>query len=739
MILLLAAALAAAHPALPADTVVAPRADAYLDAGARETVRLARERRTGVESALRRYRAVSRSRISLGLRMLRRDRLFFRCESAVRVDWRRGEPTIREVLGGREVVPLVERSVEPDGDCGSSVHDPSADRLTLGLGGFLGGEDAFARHPLAPGSEADYRFRSGDTVTVRIPGVDPLRLVELRVIPRRNESSLVSGSLWLESGSHAVVRAVLRLARPFDLETDGPRLDPDDDDLQDIPGVMKPIRADIRYVTVEYGLWHQRFWLPRLVAMEGEAQVGKLARFPLRMEQTYGEYEVEGDPPGTPPAPTTALAPASPDPGAGSGRRCTSTSVRGGVLRDSLAAAHPDFEVGLECECSNGRCRETVTLMPRDTQRVVASPHLPPSIFEEGEALVSRAEMDELISLAKQASPAPWQLGGPRLTWAGRAPDLLRYNRVEGLSVGARADWELGRATADATLRLGTADLEPDVVLGATRVGPVSRHRLAAYRRLNAVDGAPRALGLGNSLSALLLGDDEGFYYRTLGAELLRSPVAGRGLGWRLFAERQTAADKSTDWSLGDLWGDAGFRGNIAAAEADQAGAALTWRAARGSDPAGWRGGMDLSLEGSAGTFAFARPSAAVFAGVPLPGGLVGSAEAAAGTSAGDVPVQSHWYLGGPGTVRGYHLGERAGEAFWRARAEVGRAAPGARIVVFSDAGWAGPRGSWELDPPLLSAGVGASFLDGLVRLDLARALREPAGWGVSLYLDALM
>ncbi|MEW5927725.1 MAG: hypothetical protein AB1941_09575, partial [Gemmatimonadota bacterium] len=318
MLLLLAASLLAASPSPSAQADTAPpraaaASDAYLDAGARETVRLARERRTGVESAVRRYRAVSRSRISVGLRALRRDRLLFRCESVVRVDWRRGEPAVREVLGGRELVPLVGRTPEPEEECGSSVFEPTGDRLAVGLGGFVGGEGAFARHPLAPGSEADYRFRSGDTVTVKIPGLAPLRLVELQVVPRRSESSLVSGSLWLESDSHAVVRAILRLARPFDLEADARRLDAEDDDLEDVPGVFKPIRADIRFVTVEYGLWHGQWWLPRLVAMEGEAQVGKMARMPIRMEQTYSEFEVEGDPPGAPAATVAAGIPA-PDP-----------------------------------------------------------------------------------------------------------------------------------------------------------------------------------------------------------------------------------------------------------------------------------------------------------------------------------------------------------------------------------------------------------------------------------------
>jgi hypothetical protein len=59
--------------------------------------------------------------------------------------------------------------------------------------------------------------------------------------------------------------------------------------------------------------------------------------------------------------------------------------------------------------------------------------------------------------------------------------------------------------------------------------------------------------------------------------------------------------------------------------------------------------------------------------------------------------------------------------------------------VLFSDAGWAGARDGRNFDPPLLSAGVGASFLDGLVRFDVARALRAPTGWRVDLYLDAAL
>jgi outer membrane protein assembly factor BamA len=75
------------------------------------------------------------------------------------------------------------------------------------------------------------------------------------------------------------------------------------------------------------------------------------------------------------------------------------------------------------------------------------------------------------------------------------------------------------------------------------------------------------------------------------------------------------------------------------------------------------------------------------------------------------------------------------GESFLRGSVEVGTRLPAVRLRVFSDAGWAGSfdgRGAeW-----LFSAGAGLSVLDGLLRLDVSRALRAPTDWRVSLQLD---
>jgi len=105
----------------------------------------------------------------------------------------------------------------------------------------------------------------------------------------------------------------------------------------------------------------------------------------------------------------------------------------------------------------------------------------------------------------------------------------------------------------------------------------------------------------------------------------------------------------------------------------------------------------------------------------------------------GRVPVQSYWYLGGPGTLRGYGGNASRGDAFWRARLELANRWPAARVVVFTDVGRAGPREQLSLATPLIGVGVGASFVDGLIRLDVSRAVRSPTGWRLDLYTDAAL
>ncbi len=708
-------------------------ATAYLDPGARDLVRRARERRTAATAAITGYRTLVKERISLGLRALRRDRVFYRREMAGRIAWHRDGPDTITMLGAREAIPIIFSKATIPEDLRSEApdlaFDPAADRIGLG-----GSDSDFVYHPLARDAEAHYRYQSGDTTEIGLPDGRTVRLVELRIIPRRDEFRLMTGSFWIDLGSDEVVRAVFRPARPFDFDRDVGAEDHD----ADIPGFLKPIRGDVRFITMEYALWQNRWWLPRLLAFDGVASAGSFLSLPLRYEREYSQMEVEGD---TTAAPTAvAMVPRSPPRHRRHGVRVTigrRGKAHAGGGGDSSATA----DSAAVADSADAQDAFAV-ILPADTTALLTSPELPPSILGEGESVLSESEARDLAAQLRLLPQTPWQAHPPSLKLGFGAAGLLRYNRVEALSLGARYAFDFGRLGVDLTGRIGLADLEPNAELGIGRETPDVKYRFAGYRRLAVANPTTRALGFGNSLGALLLGRDDGAYYRAAGVELLVLPAAtaAQSYTWRVYAEHQWGAGKETDASFPHLLHDSHlFPDNIVAQRVDQVGAALTLRGERGHDPARLRVGADLGMDAAVGTVAFARIALTLRAAGPLPGHLLGAVEAAAGTSSGPVPAQSRFYLGGPATLRGYDGLAAAGATFWRGRVEVANAFPGARLALFSDAGWAGPGVSFSRGRALLSAGLGASFLDGLLRVDLARALRAPRGWRLDFYVDGIL
>ena len=721
---LVAAVFAAQSPQAP-DT-----AGAYLDADARRLVAAARARRETIDRSITGYRTTMRERIGVGIRALRRDRMLYRRELALRIDWRRDSIGRIDVLGAREAVPAAlpvpEVPERIKREVADYAFDPADDRLTVGFGGGRqDSRDSTDRdstdhdrgiqlsHPLAPNSERDYRFAAGDSSAVVFPNGRTIRLRELRVIPRRLDFRLMSGSFWIDEETHGVVRALIRPARPFDFEQDI-----GEEDGEKIPGFVKPIRAEVRFITVDYGLWAGRWWLPRLIAMDAVATAGSFLQMPMRYERLYSDYEVTGD--------TTV-------------RRAPRPEVTTQRTDSATRARCEEQGENVECMCREGACRGFVVTVPVDTPGLLANAALPPAfdLGGGGDSLISTGEMEELTRGLGKLPSAPWQFSARPPRWG-----LARFNRVEGLALGARGELDFGRLRLDGTARVATADWEADVEAGLTRETSNTRFRLAGYRRLAATDPATRALGIGNSLSALLLGRDDGYYYRAAGAELTIVPAvtAPQRFAIRLYAERQQNAVKRTDVSLAHLLRRSHqFGPNIFAAPADQIGASVTFRAQRGIDPESARWGADVTLDGGGGTVGFGRASGALRFTTPFGRRLAAAVEFGAGTSAGRVPIQSAFYLGGPATLRGYGGGAAIGDAFWRVRLEVANRLPAARLVLFADVGRAGPREELSLSTPLFGLGIGASFVDGLVRIDVARAMRYRTGWRVDIYTDAAL
>ena len=723
----------AATPQSPPDT--------YADSFARLLVQRTRARRSTVDHSIVSYTTMMTERIGMGIRALRRDRMMYRRELALRIHWSRDSTGSVEVVGAREAVPFAlkgERLPEDlQGDIVDYAFDPSTNRLALG-----GGDSSFIIHPLAPDGDAHYRFESGDSTLLTFPDGRTLRVYELRVIPRRLDARLMTGSLWIEGGTFGVVRLLSRLARPFDFDIDvsrrprnrpdsttdtlttvraGPRspgdtADNEWDDDDDIPGFLKPIKADVRFFAVEYGLWNDRWWLPRLIAFDGVASVANKAEFPMRYELTYENYEVVGDS-GSAPAPRDTTI--------------TNDSAR------VLCNARRGEDSTLSCRCREGRCRMFAVTVPADTAAMLASTELPAAFTSTADSMISEQEIMDLGRQIGDLPQVPWQT-----VWQPPRWGLFRYNRIESLSLGARGEVDFGRLRLDGLVRLGFADVVPNVEVGVTRPGVASQARLGGYYRLAAADTTVRPFGLINSFNALFFRKDDGQYFRALGGELAGRPdfTRAQSWSWRVYAERQYPVDKETDFSVPHLFDpDKDFGPNILADSADQLGAALTVRGTRSLSGGAASLGAEVGVDGAVGTFEYFRSSLTFRATAPLPGPLTGGVEVAGGASAGRVPVQSLWYLGGVYSLRGYDGGVSAGPAFWRARAEIANDFPAFRVALFADAGKTGTLDNLTTRHALLGAGAGISMLDGLFRIDVARATRNPTGWRVDFYIDGVL
>ena len=332
------------------------------------------------------------------------------------------------------------------------------------------------------------------------------------------------------------------------------------------------------------------------------------------------------------------------------------------------------------------------------------------------------------------------------LRWGLQRPDLMRFNRVEGLSVGVRGQirpqTSLGPLSVTGTARIGIADLEPNGRIDVTRETIERRITFRVFHELAAIDESARHLGLGNSLLGALFGRDDGDYFRRSGAWFEWTPPESerRDLRVRGFAEYHRAAQAETDFALFRLGSDGfEYRANIAADEGWLYGGLIELTPWWGSDPNLVQGGFELTGEAATGDFEYARTALTARLAVPLPSDLRIGLEVGAGTSWGDPTVQRLWYLGGPSSLRAYDPRRLTGTSYGRARGELARTFSFGAVSLFSDVGWAGEYETYDFDDALYSAGVGLSVLDGLIRFDSAWGLRQPRTFRFDLYLDAML
>lgn len=739
---------------------------AFLDAPARELLLRARDSRLRQDTTLLSYDATAYQRVSMGLalRKLIPERLAFREDQVVRVQWHRDRGVFAEVLGHRRAVPIASRDTDMESDAGQNVpipYLPGQETLWVGAGiAEVEVNDRGPVNPLASGAEAYYRYATGDSVTLQLPDGRLIRLRELQVRPREPRWNLSVGSLWFDMDDARLVRAVYRLSTPMDIwQVVEEQEDDDDDDVpRAVKAMLNPLRATVRSVTVEYGLEEGRFWLPRVQSVDAEVQVSFM-RAPIRFEQSFRYAAVNG-PVEVPEPPAIAEEEAAQvDTLANAGVVTVMRDERTRAQRDSMRAVRDSLndarraEKERECSTTGSYTRRSTRMegtfpvtvrVPCDSVALANSEALPGSLYDDNEQLFGDAERDRLVRQALAlGAQAGWGPQRPVFRW-GIGDGLLRYNRVEGLSPAVRMDQQLGNGLAVTALaRVGTADLEPNGELALTLDDGRRLLRAGVYRRLLAANDWGDPLAVGNSASALFFGRDDGLYYRSWGAELAgeaSSGLSSRGgrLTWRAFVERHDTAERETNFSFARWFNENDFYPNIEANELTVFGFGWTYTQYFGLDPRGLRTFLVVRGEGGTGGASYSRGMMDLTFMHPIAGRLDGALTLSGGTSGGTLPAQRQFYLGGPWTIHALRPGTAAGNAFWMARSELAYGRVVGRPFVFFDVGWAGERSDWRTPgTPLTAAGVGYSFLDGLVRAELSRSFRPEERMRLDLRVGA--
>ncbi|HWJ23081.1 MAG TPA: hypothetical protein VNS52_12075, partial [Gemmatimonadaceae bacterium] len=550
-------------------------------------------------------------------------------------------------------------------------------------------------HPLSREGLEAYDYAIVDSLRIRLPDRQ-VEVYQVRVRPRDDRLPRAIGALYVDRDEGQVVRMAFSFTRAA-LR---------DKDLEDVS------------IVLENALVNGRFWLPRRQEIE------------IRRTGSWLDYPARG-------------------------------IIRG---RWEICC----YEVNQGFDIRQFRGPEIVQAPPAEQKRypwqgrVLDS--LPPDVRAATDADV-RAVQDEARALVR--AEALSRARGLALSARGIS-DFVRVNRVEGLSLGAGlAHRYAGGISASASGRYGVDDRagKGELALGWQRASGAGL-RLSAFRRYREAGDEAETSGLRNSFAAQEFGSDYTDYYDARGAALAADLGTRLGVRWRVEGgyEWQDALAVHARPAAGR------YEGTIPAARLGEARAtlslsrptALSFFGTELRAAAELRGALyrprDVNgdFAGPRGEVARAFATASVERPVGVRQRLV-LRTTAAGVAGADVPPQELVFLGGPASAPGYDFHSHVGRFGATQRVEwrtpvpfvavplgrFGHAPASATLAPFVHAayvarpvtldrlggtgGTSAGAGGWHP-----SAGVGALFFFDLLRVDLARGLRD-GRWSASV------
>ena len=602
-----------------------------------------------------------------------------------------------------------------------------------------------AVHPLADGAERFYRYAIEDSLELALPG-RTVKAIAVRVTPTRAEGALVAGQLWFDAQSAEVVRFRFTfVGRDLWGGRDSLKTARDSADARrsnDLANRVLRVSADL-----EYGLFSRRFWLPyrQSIVLDIELPWFGGVVIPVTFVSTFTDMVVNG---GVPIVFTVPL----PDTGAvvkvEKGKR--GVTLSGGSEGAQERRRRAERAQARE-RADSTRRREGYTSAGRWPGGRYEIRVPPDSVLDRYEGwhdsltlALSPDDAARLDDMRRQALALRAQLpaslvgSAPPLLSIDRFADLLRYNRAEGLAVGAGLSWPLGGPFVTLALRGRYAftdeRLQAAVALRRDVIG--GRTELSAFREMTDADPLAPGLGPGNSIRALFFALDDGAYVFAQGAEVRREfayrNAADVSLAVR-FAQERTP-NNLAHAALHQLLGG---RGDFAPLDPVLPGTFTTVTAgiSGGLVPTSWKVGAEVST--GAGATA-GRVWVAASSDVRAPAGLQVAIGGWAGAGAGDSIPQREFRLGGARTLQGYEAGTFRGPSAYAASVDVSLRRRGLSPVVFADVGQASVRGVSFRGDPHVSVGAGLTALGGLVRVHAARPLGPGARWRFDLVFGTL-
>lgn len=620
-------------------------------------------------------------------------------ELALQIAWWQPGRSAQRLVGRRDTT-LLPADVGYYRDRYGVQLDNLPDRIRLGDGRDV----RDVPHPLAQGAAAQYEYAMGSPLRIRIPGREIL-VDEVRFRPRNAAMPGAIGSVYLDRETAAVVRLSMTFTRAAILDE----------------------RIETLVVTLENSLVRERYWLPRRQEVEvsrGSTWFDIPARGIVRGRWEISGYTVnERIPPATQMLPRWSSAPA-----------------------DSLRA-HP-FE---------GRVLDA---LPPEIQ-----------IASSEDVVRARVQAEAAVRASMLARPATASVTGRGIS------DLARFSRVEGLALGlGGAHRSSTGLMASARVRYGFAD---EQVKGQLSFGPspafgrTPTFLLFAERDYRELAFAERA-GVTNSAAAALFGSDytNPVDMRAAGVEWRRSPRSA--FTWRLAYEQDRPLAVNARSASGAFaptlpaWRLEGVRAEVRGVGgwvgADERALRGAWQLqAQGGVMHGdgelapvpsFPGGnpAPISLRAERVRPVAVRAQALLQLTKPLGGDRALFLQTFAGASGGrDLPPQWLVFAGGPWSAPGYGYLSFASRGLFSQRVELRQPIPGPSIPL-GRFGQSPPRitlapfvqvlataaGTREVSQPSAlypSVGTGALFFYDLLRVDVARGMRD-GRWRFAIDID---